>query len=277
MFLAADVIDDNLRFAPAEPEPGKPGDQLQFLIDTNLLGDLHVSGANDDDYKIVFGPGVIEAPKAKIYNAKGDVQILETRFKTRPGGYVLELFVPWSLLGQAWPNVITNRNWVNSLGFDVILRDADGTTLLKSELAWAGHNGAKDDPIAYGQLLLQPGYKDALVALVRAFDKSALTNIREEYIPVEEVKEKEKKKAKQPKLEAPPRPVIKAPNDPQPVTVEGEIEEGRAREVSRTARGLQLAPPASVREQEVAEEAERAEKPKKKKKGFFKRFFSRKN
>ncbi|MDP6506511.1 MAG: hypothetical protein QF886_23000, partial [Planctomycetota bacterium] len=166
---------------------------------------------------------------------------------------------------------------VNSLGFDVILRDADGTTLLKSELAWAGHSGAKDDPIAYGQLLLQPGYKQALVALVRAFDKQAMTNIREEYLPVEEVKEKEKKqkeKEKDPELEAPPKPVIRAPNDPQPVTVEGEIEEGGVREVSRTARGLQLAPPASVREQK--EKAE-AEKPKKKKKGFFRRFFGRKD
>ncbi|MDP6359798.1 MAG: hypothetical protein QF473_32085, partial [Planctomycetota bacterium] len=81
-----------------------------------------------------FGPGVIENPRARIYNSRGDVQFLETRFKTRPGGYILELFVPWSFLGRAWPNVITNRKWVNSLGFDVILRDADGTTLLKSEL-----------------------------------------------------------------------------------------------------------------------------------------------
>gem|GEM_PF-6742728 len=280
LFMAADVIDDNLRFAPSDPEPGKPGDQIQFLIDTNLLGDLHVSGANDDDYRIVFGPGVIEKPLARIYNSRGDVQVLETRFKTRPGGYILELFVPWSFLGRAWPNVITNRKWVNSLGFDVILRDADGTTLLKSELAWAGHNGAKDDPIAYGQLLLQPGYKQALVALVRAFDKQAMTNIREEYLPVEAVMESEKKKKKKKEkekdreLEAPPKPVIKAPNDPQPVTVEGEIEEGGVREVSRTARGLQLAPPASVREQKEKVEVE---KPKKKRKGFFRRFFGRKD
>lgn len=272
LFLAADVIDDNLRFAPADPEPGKPGDQLQFLIDTNLLGDLHVSGADDDDYKIVFGPGAIEDPRAKIYNAKGDVQILETRFKTRADGYILELFVPWSFLGRAWPNLITNRNWVNSLGFDVILRDADGTTLLKSELAWAGHNGANEDPTAYGQLVLLPGYKDALVALVRSFDKGALTNIREEYLPAEELKLKESKKKEQPKLEAPPKPVIKAPDNPQPITLEGEIEEGGAREISRTARGLQLAPPASVREQKDQVETEET-----KKKGFFRRIFSRKD
>jgi hypothetical protein len=171
LLIAADVLDDDLQFVSFRGEPGRPGDQVIFCFDTDLLGDLHHGGPDADDFKLIIGPGFPQEQKARWIAADGRERTIDIHGGATDTGYRLEFALPWELLGNFRSQVLCNPGRAPVLGFDVILRDADASTLIESELAWSGHDGAEDDPLAYGQLTLLPGYQNDLKALMAKVDK----------------------------------------------------------------------------------------------------------
>lgn len=248
LILAADVLDDDLQFAPAQAAPGRPGDQLVFCFDADLLGDLHRDGPDGDDFKLVLGPGMPDRKVALLVTPDGTEREIEVHAEISGGGYRAELAVPWEHLNDFCTQVLCTPDKAPVLGFDIVLRDADKSTLLKSELAWAGHHGAEDDPVAFGQLTLLPGYQEALRALV--------VKPRQE-----KVRKGREKEAEKPRVKAPEREETVAKPEPTPAP----------KPKPRPEPEVIVTPEQPATEPEVAEAVE--DEPAPKRKGLWRRIF----
>jgi len=225
LILAADVLDDDLQFAPAQPAPGRPGDQLVFCFDADLFGDLHRDGPDQDDFKLILGPGMPDKKAACLVAPDGTAQEIEIHAEVAEGGYRAEFAVPWERLNDFCSQVLCSPDRAPVLGFDIVLKDADKSTLLKSELAWAGYHGAEDDPVAFGQLTLLPGYQEALQGLVAGPRKERARKERERKKEKPREEPVRRKTAASPEPTPPPKPEPKVTIIPEPVVTEPKVTE----------------------------------------------------
>jgi len=142
------VRDDDLQFADADEE--QPADRLELLFDTDLLGDVQSHQMDEDDRRLVIGPGFREGDQELAILSGGIAsQTVPAWIARTRDGYVVELSVPWSALCSM------ARLRAYGMGFEARLIDADGSLEKKSELVLSGNGDyPHNDPRGWAQLLL---------------------------------------------------------------------------------------------------------------------------
>lgn len=127
-------------------------DCIELFIDTAPDTEAASPGFNAQSCQLVIGLPTEKAPELIVQKASGlldvDAAQLTARTKTIPGGYGLELAIPWKELG-----ITPSENTM--LGFDVCLSDSDGAAR-KLSLVWSGAADYYNSRLNFGRLLLSP-------------------------------------------------------------------------------------------------------------------------
>ena len=139
MYFAAHVSDDDLR----------PADRMELLLDTDLLGDVQNHHMNEDDLRVTVRPAAEPGRQRFPLLSGGKTTQIDGSIAEAEGGYVVELALPWSILGSK------KKARAYGMGFELRLIDADGSLEKKSELVLSGNGEHRwDDPRGWAQLLL---------------------------------------------------------------------------------------------------------------------------
>ena len=285
LYFAVDILDDKLTFAPDSPDRGKPGDQFIIHLDMDLFGDLHSNQRNEDDYSLLIGPGFERNPTLLLISHDDVKTVIDAAFHRSRDGYSVEFSLPWSKLGGYGANVVFGESGVPVMGFDAVLRDADDSTLLKSELSWAGYDGVDGDPTTFGQLILLPSDETSIERVVleevkksrkkwfSRKNKPAVVDDGEPKVHSEHVDKKpfiqRLKIWRRDKAE----PVVEPPAEPVNTATGSGTEKANPETPKRNYAGLKIK---AVNSEESAAPVEPEKvKPEEEKRGFFKRLFRR--
>ncbi len=166
LYLAVAVRDER----PSPPAGGArlyEGDSLEIQLDTQLLEDWESAVFDADDWHVGLSPGDLQAaatagpspagqasilrPEAWVWRPAGRQGTLELPLAAavRPGGYALELALPWSLLG------LTPRAGL-VLGLSLSASDNDRAAPAQESMVSSSPLRRWDDPRSMGLLVLDP-------------------------------------------------------------------------------------------------------------------------
>ncbi|NOY80289.1 MAG: hypothetical protein GXP31_04705, partial [Kiritimatiellaeota bacterium] len=157
LYLYATVRDDVRHVS----SPYWTGDSLQFALDTQWRRREKGYGPGDYAFGIVLGTG--DAPARAVVDRypkgarlrPGDVAV---RSRLQPGGYTVEVALPWAALGCAVPPHGT------VMGFTFLVNDSDGGGRKWAE--WTPGIALGKSPAQYGTLVfLDPPEQPAVFAL----------------------------------------------------------------------------------------------------------------
>ncbi|QJC51548.1 hypothetical protein HGI30_08280 [Paenibacillus albicereus] len=139
LYVGVDVIDGTLHNAAALPYYD---DSVELYID----GDHNKGSAYDSkDRQYVKGWN-----DSSLWEQGGRTSGVLHGWAARPGGYSVELAIPWSALGIAPTAGMT-------IGFDVAGNDTDTGSGRQSQQMWAGTNDNWRNTSAFGSLVLSSG------------------------------------------------------------------------------------------------------------------------
>lgn len=166
LYLAIAVRDDR----PSPPAAAAAlylGDSLELQLDSQLLADWEQAVFDADDWHIGLAPGDLKAaaaaggrpaappgglrPEAWVWRPEAREGRLDMPLgaEARPGGYALELALPWSLLG------IDAREGL-ALGLSLSISDNDGDAPAQESMVSSSPLRRWDDPRTMGLLVLNP-------------------------------------------------------------------------------------------------------------------------
>lgn len=167
LYLAVAVRDER----PSPPARGArlyEGDSLEIQLDTQLLADWESAVFDDDDWHVGLSPGDLLAaaatagpssagrapslrPEAWVWRPEGRKGPLELPLAAapRPGGYALELALPWSLLGLTPQSGLV-------LGLSLSASDNDRAAPAQESMVSSSPLRRWDDPRSMGLLVLDP-------------------------------------------------------------------------------------------------------------------------
>ncbi len=123
LYLFVEVTDD-LHVQTQQGRTAWKGDEVELVFDADLRGDFYDEDWNDDDTQLGFSPGDFGDILAGVMEyhpadkALDDVEIAARRAIGTGGDYVLEVAIPWSVLGVV-PRADTNY------GFCLAISDND--------------------------------------------------------------------------------------------------------------------------------------------------------
>ncbi len=108
LYLAARITDDVYAHPPSATGYNLfRGDALEIVLDRDLYGDFSTASLNDDDYHLGLSPGVNTPgnnPEAYLWFPQGlrgprPQVTIAARATGQGGGYVMEIAIPWDVLG----------------------------------------------------------------------------------------------------------------------------------------------------------------------------------
>lgn len=170
LYLAIAVRDER----PAPPASGAglyQGDSLELQLDADLTADWDAAAFDGDDWHVGLAPGDLLAAAAAQATAAGGPAAspfalrpeawvwrpearkgrldLPLGAEARPGGYAMELALPWSLLGiEARAGLV--------LGLSLSASDNDGDAPAQESMVSSSPLRRWDDPRTMGLLVLDP-------------------------------------------------------------------------------------------------------------------------
>jgi hypothetical protein len=154
LYLAVAVRDDHL----SRPSAGARlylGDSVELQLDSDLAGDVDRHVFDADDWHVGLSPGALTpggaAPEAWAWRpqARAGALQLPLAAQARPGGYALELALPWTVLGLVPAAGL-------ALGLTISVSDDDASEPLQETMVSSSAIRRWDDPTTMGLLLLDP-------------------------------------------------------------------------------------------------------------------------
>lgn len=155
LYLAVAVRDDHL----SEPSAGARlylGDSIELQLDSDLAGDADRHVFDADDWHVGLSPGGLTPaggaePEAWVWRpqARAGALRLPLAAQARPGGYALELALPWSELGLVPAAGL-------ALGLTISVSDDDASEPLQESMVSSSAMRRWDDPTTMGILILDP-------------------------------------------------------------------------------------------------------------------------
>ncbi len=156
LYIGVRVIDDHV----VQTQHGAyiyKGDDVEVQLDTDLYGDFYVNAITADDYQLGFSPGVPPgtSPEAYLWYPSGKAGVpagVQVGVAMLSNGYVLEIAIPWSVLG------IKPRKGME-MGFAISISDNDNATLAVQQTMVSNDPYRKlTDPTTWGTLVFyDPG------------------------------------------------------------------------------------------------------------------------
>jgi hypothetical protein len=153
LYIALDVRDD-VFVQQAHGANLFRGDSLEIVLDADPAGDAGTRSLNEDDFQLGISPGDLAAgpaPEAWLWYPRGQARaITDVAVGARlvPGGYALEVAVPWSTFG------ITPAAG-QAFGFALALNDDDTPGGAEQETQVSSVRGrVLTDPTTWGRLVL---------------------------------------------------------------------------------------------------------------------------
>ncbi len=133
------------------------GDEVEVQLDTDLYGDFYVNALTADDYQLGFSPGVPPgtSPEAYLWYPAGKAGApagVKVGVAMLGNGYVLEIAIPWSVLG------ITPKKGME-MGFAISISDNDNASTAVQQTMVSNDPYRKlTDPTSWGTLIFyDPG------------------------------------------------------------------------------------------------------------------------
>ena len=128
------------------------GDSLELQIDADLVGDWEVSVYDEDDWQIGVSPGDFgsRAPEAHAWRpAVGRLSEVRVASQRTPAGYVVELALPWALLG-------VDPAKTSAIGLALNVSDNDEPRPAQLSMVSSAPLRSWSDPRTFGTLVLEP-------------------------------------------------------------------------------------------------------------------------
>ncbi|MBI4979206.1 MAG: hypothetical protein HZC28_17120 [Spirochaetes bacterium] len=126
-------------------------DCIELFIDTAADDAPTATGFNSRCCQLVIGMPTVKFPEVVMFKASGMLEMntanLAVKTSVQPGGYDVELAIPWKELGGITPAAGMQ------LGFDVCLSDNDATAR-KLSLVWSGADDYYRNRLNFGRVLL---------------------------------------------------------------------------------------------------------------------------
>lgn len=154
LYLAVAVRDDHLS-GPSAGARLYLGDSVELQLDSDLPGDADRHVFDADDWHVGLSPGALTpggtAPEAWIWRPQPRAGALRLPLaaQARPGGYALELALPWSELGLVPAAGL-------ALGLTISVSDDDASEPLQESMVSSSAIRRWDDPTTMGILVLDP-------------------------------------------------------------------------------------------------------------------------
>ncbi|MNV66026.1 Endo-1,4-beta-xylanase A precursor [compost metagenome] len=136
LYVGIKVTDGNLYNTSTLPYYD---DSVEIYIDGN-----NNNGTTYDSYDRQYVKGWNDST---LWEQFGKTTGVQHAWTTIPGGYSVELAIPWSSLGITPSDKMT-------IGFDVAVNDTDNGTARQSQLMWSGTNDNWTNTTAFGSLVL---------------------------------------------------------------------------------------------------------------------------
>ena len=159
VWLAWDSVSLYLGFKVLDDKRGERNNRLgvwnsdciELFLDTAPDDQPTASGFNANACQIVIGMPTVQFPEIVMLKASGMLEVntanMPVKTSTQPGGYDVELAIPWKELGGLKPEAGTQ------IGFDVCLSDDDATSR-KLSLVWSGDADYYKNRLNFGRVML---------------------------------------------------------------------------------------------------------------------------
>jgi len=147
------TVDDDVFSAPARGRELYLGDSLELQLDVDLAGDWDTDRYDADDWQVGLSPGnfVDRGPEAFAWRPEERIAAdVGLAARLRDGGYILEVALPWALVGVE-PGRVTAVGLALNVSDNDLPEPAQMTMISTSPIrSWA-------DPRSFGTLVLEPG------------------------------------------------------------------------------------------------------------------------
>ncbi|MCA9125481.1 MAG: DUF2341 domain-containing protein [Planctomycetales bacterium] len=141
LYVLVDVNDTNLKLDSANPSDD---DSIELFIDPNYSHGTNYDGV--DDYQLIFR--LFDSVVHPGINSQTDTTGVDHASQTTAGGYVVEIAIPWTLLG-----VIPQGG--TAIGIEVQINDDDDGGFRDGKVAWQGtDDSAASSPSAFAAIQL---------------------------------------------------------------------------------------------------------------------------
>jgi len=156
LYIAIKIKDDKF-VQQATGENIFKGDSLELWLDTDRVGDAATPALNGDDFQLGLSPGDLTSPtvrpEAYLWFPQTETRSITGAVITArlaPGGYNMEVAVPWTIFHVA----PTARQ---TLGFALNLNDNDAPGTVQQQTQVSNRKDQKlADPTTWGILVLDP-------------------------------------------------------------------------------------------------------------------------